>query len=243
MIDKEAEQLDSLWSNWKNNPDKTNFQNIYLKMRPEIDKASMKASYGSNIPQSAHKLYAAQAFHDALNTYKPTSGVNLKTHVFGSVQNKAKRLNYMYQDLGYKPEPRAMKVGQYQSEFENMRLSLGREPTVQELADRLSWNVKDVILTQKEVYKDLSLTDGMDEHAVIEGSKSEEVLNYIYYELSSEEQLVYDYAFGKHGKPRMTKADKRLDYTRIAKAVGFSESKVRTIWIRIGGLLKKYLER
>lgn len=242
-MDKEAQELDSLYNNWSKDPSKASFQSLYKKLKPEIQSAGMKASFGSNLPQSAHNLFAAQAFLDALNTYNPKSGATLKTHVYGSVQNKSKRLNYMYQDLGYKPEPRAMQVGRYQTEFENMRVNLGREPSVGELADRLNWNVKEVMTIQKELTKDLSLSDGVEEHAVIEGSKDEEILNYLYYELNGEEQVIYDYVFGKHGKQKLTKGDKRPDYAKIASRVGFSESKVRAIWNKVAVKYKKYLEK
>lgn len=243
MIDKEAQELDSLFDQWKKNKDTHNFQNLYKAMKPDIETAALKASYGSNLPQSAHKIFAAQAFLNALETYDPKHGANLKTHVYGSVQNKTKRFNYMYQDLGYKPEPRAMQVGKYQAEFENLRLSLGREPTNNEIAQQLNWSVKDVNLIQKEVVKDYSLSDSIGEHGVVEGSKSEEILSYLYFELDQEEKLVYDYVFGRNGKPKMVKANKRVDFERIARVVGFSAPKVRMIWNRVAAKLKKHLEK
>lgn len=242
-MDKEAQEIESVFERWKKTQSKDDFQTLYKKLKPDITSAGMKASYGSNLPESAHKIYAAQAFYDALNTYNPKSSASLKTHVYGSVQNKAKRLNYLYQDLGYKPEPRAMKVGLYQAEYENLRLTLGREPSVAELSDKLNWNKKDVQFIQSEIKKDLSFSDGVEEHAVIEGSKDEEVLNYLYYELSGEEQVVYDYVFGKHGKPQLVKDGKRPDYDKISARVGFSQSKVRAIWNKVAKKYKTYLEK
>lgn len=243
MIDKEAQELDSLYNEWRKKQDIPSFQNIYMKMKPDIDKAAYRASFGSNVPQSAHKLYAAQAFHDALKTYRPESGANLKTHVYGSVQNKAKRLNYMYQDLGYKPEPRATQVGRFQTERENLRLSLGRDPTDEELAKELEWSVKDVALIQKEVVKDLSFADGLGESSVMEGSVDEEKLHLLYYDLTPEEQTMFDYVYGKHGKPKMQVGGKRPDYDRIARVMNVSPSKARGLWTSIGVKLKKVLEK
>ena len=242
-MDKEAADLDSIFEKWRATQNPEHFKALYTAMKPDIEKAGMKASYGSNIPQAAHKIYQAQVFMDALRTFNPERG-KLKTHVYGAVQNKAKRLNYLYQDIGYKPEPRASKVGLYQNEYENLRQYLGREPSTTELADQLGWNQKDVVNIQKEVVKDLAISDGIEEHAVAQGSRDLEVLNFLYYELSGEEKLVYDYVLGAHGKPKLVKpGGKTPDYDKIARQAGFSASKARTVWKRVGAKLKKALEK
>src|SRR5690606_8746678 len=133
-------------------------------------------------------------------TFNPTSGASLQTHVYGAVHQKAKRLNYMYQNMGHMPEPRSMRVGRYQSEVENLRETLGREPTMQEVAARLEWSPKEVERIKSEVHKDLAIGEGTEEVGVFESPETEEVLEHIYFELTPEEQVVYDHIFGKHGR-------------------------------------------
>lgn len=209
-------------------------------MKPLLDSAATKASFGSNLPKSAHQIYAAQNFLDALRTYNPDRGVSLQTHVYGAVHQKAKRLNYLYQNLGQTPEPRAQMVGRFQNEQANLRYELGREPSAAEMADRLSIGLKDVERLHIEIQKDLSLSDIGDD-VVIESSKDEETLAHIYYDLTNEEKLVYDYIFGRHGKPALVKGGKRPDFDAIAARVGFSASKVRTLHGRIAEKFKKAL--
>lgn len=240
--DRKINEMD-IFKKWRQTGHKQYFQELYSSMKPLIYSAAQKASYGSNVPESAHKIYAAQNFLDALRTFDPKSGAALQTHVYGSVHQKAKRLNYLYQDLGHKPEPRAQAVGVFQSEHQTLRAELGREPSAAELADKLGWGIKQVTSIQKELRKDLAIGEGTEEMAFAEGSKEEEVLNYLYYELNNEQRVVYDYIFGKHGKPRYVKQNNRVDYDRIAKDVGMSVSKARSLAQQLGKKLEVALKK
>jgi DNA-directed RNA polymerase specialized sigma subunit len=239
---KKVNEID-IFNKWKTTQHPTYFQQLYTSMKNMLHSAAKKASYGSNLPESAHKAWAAQNFYDALRTYKPDSGASLQTHVFGAVHQKAKRLNYMYQNLAYIPEPRAMQVGLYQTEHSNLIDELGREPTPSELAGRLDWETKDVMHIQKEIQKDLAMAAGTEEKAFYEGSADEEVLEHLYPELNMEEQTMFDYIYGKHGKLRLVKANNKIDFDGIAKRMGVSSSKTRSILTGIRGKLKKRLER
>lgn len=221
-----------LFKAWQQTGDKTHFQSLYGQMKPLLDTAATKASYGSNLPKSAHQIWAAQSFMDALKTYDPARGVALQTHVYNAVHQKAKRLNYLYQNLGQVPEPRAMQVGLFNTEKANLTHELGREPSAAELADRTGLGLKDIERLQKEIQKDLSLSS-LEEEVTVESPREEEILSLIYYDLTNEEKTVYDYIFGKHGKPRLVKPNRKIDFEGIAGRVGFSSSKVRSVFARI----------
>ena len=93
-----------LYNQWKKTGDKTYFQQLYRSMGGLINTALSKSSYGSNLPQSAFKLEGAQQFYNALETFNPTKGAQLATHVYNTVQDKTKRLNYTYQNIARRPE-------------------------------------------------------------------------------------------------------------------------------------------
>jgi DNA-directed RNA polymerase specialized sigma subunit len=232
-----------IFKKFKQTGDKKHFQELYSSMKPLIYKAADKAAYGSNIPQSAHRMYAAQAFLDSLKTFNPNSGASLSTHVYGSVQNKVKRLNYEYQDMGKKPENRAVMVGQFQNAFENLKADLGREPSSAELADHMSLPLKQVAHLQVELRKDLGMGAGTDEVAYSETSSEEEFVQYLYFELGAEEKVVYEYITGAYGKPKMGKKNGKIDYAGIAQRMGVSESKVRVLHNSIRSKLKKVLRK
>ena len=237
-----AQELD-LYHQWKKKQDKDSFQALYKTMKPLITDASKRAAYGSNIPYSAHHVYAARNFLDALRTYNPTGGASLQTHVFGAVQQKAKRLNYLFQNIGSMPEPRAQIVGEYQNEVGNLRASLGREPSTAEVADRMGIGLKEVANLHKEIRKDLALDEGTEEMPYFESSRDEEILEYLYYELMPEEKIVYEYLFGKHGRIKMTKFNGKVDFDGIASRMGISASKVRSLHDRIRQKLDKALKK
>lgn len=232
-----------LFMEWRSKQSVPAFQELYTSMKPLLYEAAKKASYGSNIPESAHQIWAAQNFHEALRTYKPDVGTTLQTHVYNAVHQKAKRLNYLYQNMGHIPEPRAMQVGLYNNIYENMKSTLGREPSTAELADELKWGISDVTKIQTEIKKDLAIDVGTEEFWVYESSLDEEILDHVYYELALEEQLVYDCVFGKHGKARMIKPNNKIDFDRIAKQAGFSASKARMLWTKVRLKVQKALHR
>lgn len=230
----------TLFNQWKQTGDKVYFQGLYNSMRPLIEGAAKKASYRSNLPQSAHRIYAAQNMLDALRTYDPSKGVALQSHVYGAVHQKAKRLNYLYQNLGQMPEPRATLVGRYQTELDNLREDLGREPSAIEISERMGLGLKDVERLQKEIHKDLS-TSGLEEDLITESPREEEALSLLYYDLNTDQQLVFDYVFGKHGKPRLGKVSGKIDFEGIAMRTGFSQSKVRAVFAQIRTKLEQAL--
>jgi len=236
-VEKKLDEM-TLFHQWKQTGDKIYFQGLYNSMRPLIESAAKKASYGSNLPQSAHRIYAAQNMLDALRTYDPSKGVALQSHIYGAVHQKAKRLNYLYQNLGQIPEPRAMLVGRYQTELDNLKEDLGREPSAVEISDRLVIGLKDVERLQKEIHKDLS-TSGLEEEIISMSPAEEETLSLLYYDLNTDQQIVYDYVFGKHGKPMLGKVSGKIDYATISTRTGFSQSKIRSVFAQIRTKLEK----
>lgn len=240
--DRKKNEMD-LYNEWKQTQSKEAFQGLYNSMKPLLYDAARKASYGSPIPQSAHQIWAAQNMLDALRTYKPDAGASLQTHVYNAVNQKGKRLNYLYQNIGKMPEPRAARIGLFQNEHENMRSELGRAPSSAELADRLGWSLKTVELTQKEVHKNLSISEGVDSEPFFESSVDRAVLEDLYHDLSGEQQNVYDYVFGTHGKPKLVKPNGKIDFDEIGRRSGYSGSKARALHAEIRQKYEKAARR
>ena len=241
MDNRKQNELD-IFNRWKKTQNKEDFQQLYGSMKNMIYDAAKKASYNSNLPESAHRVYAAQAFLDSLRTYDPKGGSALQSHVYGSVHNKVKRLNYEYQNMGKMSEQRAVVVGRFQNEYESLKSQLGREPSAAEMADHMSLPLKQITVLQKELRKDLSMGEGTDEVAYAEGTEEEEFLAYLYYELTPEEKVVYEYITGHYGRPKLVRGNNRIDFAGIAQRMGVSESKVRTLHNSIRAKYKKVLK-
>src|ERR1035437_9961556 len=102
----------TLFKSFKADPTPATFQPLYASYKPVIYAAAMKNMRGSQVPQAAHMALAAQSFYDALKTFDPSKG-GLSTHVYGYVENRGKRLNYKYMNIGYIPEKRITKYQYY----------------------------------------------------------------------------------------------------------------------------------
>lgn len=237
-----ADNHTDLYNQWRKTQSKEDFQSLYDSMKDTIEISSRRAAIGSNVPQSAHKIWAAQLFLDSLRTFNPTMGAQLKTHVSTAIGRKANRLNYTYQDLGSKSEQRATKVGLYQAEYANLLNELGREPSAAELADRTHLGIKDIERLQKELHKNLSTNVGLENQIAVETSLGDEVLSYIYYELNNEQKVVYEYIYGRNGKPKLVKMNGKVDYDEIARRSHISKSKVYRIVKEISNILETRLK-
>jgi DNA-directed RNA polymerase specialized sigma subunit len=237
-----ADNQMTLYNKWSQTKSKEDFQSLYETMKDTIEISSRKAAMGSNVPQSAHKIWAAQIFLDSLKTYNPNMDTQLKTHVSNAIMRKANRLNYTYQDLGSKSEQRATKVGLFQAENANLINELGREPSAAELADRTHLGIRDIERLQKELHKNLSTNIGIDSQIGVETTFSEEVLSYIYYELNNEQKVVYEYIYGRNGKPRLVKTNGKVDFDEIASRSRMSKSKVYRLVKEIEIILESRLK-
>jgi DNA-directed RNA polymerase specialized sigma subunit len=224
-----------LYNQWQDNPNKQNFQKIYTKFKPLINRAMSKAAYGSTLPQSAFKLQAAQEFQNALNNYKPGQGAQIHTYVYKSVENKLKRLNYKYANIARQPERSGDGLGVYNiTEFYNtkelLRQKLNREPTSVEMADAMAVSPAQITQYEQEVKKDLSLNQELEDLVTfqeISGDEAEIAMHY--YDMNPQQQLVFDYATGRHGKPAILKPSGQVDWKALSLRVGLSEAQVQKL--------------
>lgn len=231
-----------LYYQWKEDPNKENFQKLYKSFGGLINTASHKASYGSTLPKSAFKLQAAQEFHTALGNYNPDFKTKLSSFLYKSVQEKLKRINYTYANIGRISERSGGDLGiTHITELQNVMLllkdKLKREPTAVEIADKMGVPVDKVSSLMQEIRKDISLNADLEDLIAFDDMAAEKAtLAMHYYDMSPEEQLLFDYAIGAHGKTAITKKSGMPDYKEIAKKMGISEAQV-------GALRKKLVKR
>jgi DNA-directed RNA polymerase specialized sigma subunit len=224
-----------LFNRWKQNPSKPNFQSLYRGFGGLINKASQKASYGSNLPRAAFKLQAAQEFYNAINTFDPEKG-KLKTHLYGSIEKKLNRLNYKYANVGRIIERSGSDLGvynvtQYQNAVESLRYKLNREPSAVEIAQEMGITVDKVDKFSKELRKDLSLNSDLENMVTFDeiAAVDDPIIQMHYYDMGPEEQNLFDYARGSHGKKKIAKPNGEPDWKEIARTMNISESKVNKL--------------
>jgi DNA-directed RNA polymerase specialized sigma subunit len=223
---KEVELLNS----FKKDPGQHTFMPLYTSFKPLIIQAAQKNMRGSTIPQAAHMALAAQSFLDATRTYDPKHGSSFRTHAFGTVLEKGKRLNLKYQNIGYIPESRATKYQAYQTALHLLREELGREPSSIEIADESGISVGEIEKLRTEVTRDLIA----HEHLVNKGlgfaqtDKALQVARDLMYELEPKHALVLEHMVGLNGKTSLVKKSGKSDIAGIAKATGLGLNDVRS---------------
>jgi DNA-directed RNA polymerase sigma subunit (sigma70/sigma32) len=202
-----------LWKDWKKSGEEDTLGQLLQSMDPLIQKRVSQFT-GAPLPRSAIEAEARKQAISAFETYNPRKGAALGTHVNNYLQ-KVYRFVSTYQNVGRLPESRTAKIDLFNKTRSYLTQQKGREPSTVELADELRWSPREVGRMEVELRKDLGLETSFGEMKFLDFDQNADLLNYGYFELMPEEQLVFDYSIGMHGKIRLTMDEiaKRLDKT------------------------------
>jgi DNA-directed RNA polymerase sigma subunit (sigma70/sigma32) len=220
-----------MWEEWRKTQDPEVLSALLTSMDPLIQKRVMQFR-AAPLPQSAVEAEARKQAIKAFETFKPAKGAQLGTHVNNYLQ-KVYRYVSTYQNIGRMPESRTAKIDLYHKTKSYLEQVKGREPSTVEMADELGWSKREVGRMERELRKDLGLEQSFGEMSFNEFDRNADLLNYGYYELTPEEQNVFDYTVGMHGKPRLKMAD-------IARRTGKTVRQVGLIKNRIVKKLKRF---
>lgn len=148
----EAKDKDiALYNAWKETPSKANMGKLVKQLQPMIS-SEVNKLMGSVPPAALHAEAMKWTIH-AINTYDPTRGAALSTHV-GHWLQKVKRLNYKTQNAARLAENQQLSFREYNTGRQDLMSQLNREPSVQELAAHLGWTQKQVTKFQRELFND-----------------------------------------------------------------------------------------
>jgi DNA-directed RNA polymerase sigma subunit (sigma70/sigma32) len=203
-MDKEYEL--KLWKKWHRTKDPALLTELLTSMDPYLQSHVNKFT-ASPLPrpalESQARILATKAFH----TYKPNMGAALNTHL-GHELKHLTRYVLEYQNVGKIPENRGIAISRYKNVKANLTDELGREPTTLEVADALQWSVAEVERMQTELRQDLDIIQGKEEAFFDVGynltDRTHEIMMFVYYSVSPEEQKILEYSFGIGGSPRLS---------------------------------------
>ena len=228
LIKISAQDEIDMWHDYKKHPtDVKKWQALYGSFKPVIMSAVQKNMYGSNIPASVHFAHAVSSFDNALKTYDPKAGAKLSSWIHTNVQEKGKRVNAKYGNIGFIPEARYFKITTFENAVSHLSDKLTREPSATELSDHLGWPIKQVESMRKELRQDLIEDETLRGERAILPDTLKSAVEYAYYEITPQQQIVYEYMFGTHGK---AKTD---DSKEISKKSGIPEPQVRQLKSKI----------
>lgn len=231
MASKEKEL--ELWRRWRDSnwTDQMAFDELYHSLQPLAYSVIQKWS-GAALPTSVIEAEVKSLMVKALKDYDDNRGIQMNTFLISRLQ-KVSRLVYKYQNVGTIPEQRAIKIDQFKKIRTFLHDNIGREPSAVELAEELKWSVPEVERMEKELRTSISFSNELTEMSFMQSSRDMEILDLIYYELTPQEKLVYEYLTGKGGK-------QELSGQEIALRLNVSPSTVTRIRQSIEEKINKY---
>lgn len=137
---------------WRDTQSKEDLGQLVKQFEPLMYKQVKRLS--GSVPPSALSAEAKKQTIIALETYDPSKGAALSTHVYNRL-NKLKRLNSKYQNAVRLPENQHFTWSEFNNSVERLTDQLNREPTDDELSSDLGWSKKEVKRLRERLYADL----------------------------------------------------------------------------------------
>jgi len=213
------EQELELWSNYKSG-NKEAKRELIGSLKPVV-RGQVNRFKNSGIPISAIELEGYRLTSHAIDTYAPEKS-QLNTHVTNNLK-KLSRFVTTYQNIGHIPEPRALLIGKYNNIRSNLQDDLGREPTIEELADALSVSPVEITRLQTELRKDLSMEmpsaeeDAGGFYMYVRTDETDprlkQALEFVYFDADPIDKKILEYTFGIGGTPlkKLNEIEKELN--------------------------------
>lgn len=237
---KTADDLKA-WETWKRNPTPENMDVLVNRFKPVLEaKSRMWRGPKTNKPAMYTNLLINAG--EAFETYDPNKGAALRTHLENKLR-PSHRFNIQHQNYGYMPEEQVRNISKVDQAKDVLREELGRDPTPFEIANKanqqfgLTGRKK---LTEKRVNriiegqrKDIVGSSFESDPTPFAINREREVAGLLRPELDNDQQQVFDYLYGKNGKPQVTST------TQLAKLLGKSPSQISRLRT---GILKKFEE-
>ena len=235
------------YETWKQDPNQNNTSHLLKRFNSEFGKrVSVWKARGVN--EAAFKADLKKNALHAFETYNPehAGGAQLRTHV-NNMLRRSQRFNAKYQNLAFIPEEKQALITPVKQAVDFLHQENGVKPTNVEVARYLSQN-EHMLPKRVRGKMDAKLVGTVQDYQIkdIPGSAFEsdptpkamsfqrETLDLLRPALKGDEQIVFDYMYGKNGKIKTESTG------AIATAMGKSPSQISRLKKRIEATYKKY---
>ena len=184
---------------WADDPTPDNLFNVVNQLKPTIQ--SVLASYGSSDPNIKSKARVITA--KAVKSYNPESGASLPTWVSSQLRQIVRDIRKSNNSISL-PENAQLEAYQIYRAQLDLEDELGREPTVEELADRSHMSIKKIQQIRKKVRPVASESsfDAEDGSSGIVNSNTDytqDALDYIYNDSDLKDKQLLEHLLGYGG--------------------------------------------
>lgn len=202
-----------LWAKWKRTQNPADLQLLLNQMEPIIAREVNRwsNSMSRSLLESEGKRLAVEAF----KTYDPKQGAALSTYVASRLP-KLSRLTYSHLNAARMSETQAMLFHTYNTGLNELRDTHGREPTHDELADRLGWAPKKLFTFQRQANRKEFVES--EEHPDNDTSE-DQLVDFIYHDLNPQQKKIFEYTTGYGG-------GKKKSGQEIMKELGLTQGQL-----------------
>lgn len=188
------------WQEWKQNPNAANLQKVLQSLDPLIQSEVNRQA--GTLARPLVELEAKRLAAEAIETYRPTAGAALGTHVTNRLK-KLSRLNYTHQAAARTPEYQTLQYNTYRNAEISLEEKFGRSPTVDELTDELGWSKPYLNKFQRTMRSEFTESGGVAPIFDVP-SDDAKVIDYIYNDLEPKQKFIFQHTTGYSGVPILT---------------------------------------
>ena len=206
---------------WQKSQDPDSFDRIYNKYKNTVFSHVNKYKGGNVSPDLIHAK-AISLLADALETYDPKKKAGFHTHLHNRLLKLYRYVNSK-QNVAYIPEHQSLHIVSFLNVRDNLKDTLGRDPSYEELADALRMDVNDVIKLDKSLVSEINIGENLDFNTF--NSELEDPIQiFVWDSIPTEYKALYEAIIGVGGKEPVTKVSElaqRFDvpYNQMRKDV------------------------
>lgn len=203
---------------------------VLMALHPILSKKHKQLA--GSLPDSAIQAAIAKHAVGAIDTFDPSKGAKLSTHVFNQIA-QASRMNYTYQNMVRMSEDKQQgKYKYYKKALDDLSSELNRDPTDQEMAQRLNWRVREVTDLKDGLFADMyeSKQEVAQQHSEFSDDKTK--LNYVMGNLNPQETALF-----KDKTSGMTQSEQMKRHNIDINKLNY---RTRNLTNKVENLLKDY---
>lgn len=194
-----SEQDHALWLKWKKNPSDTNASALLTQVNPLVQRETNK--WSGTLARPLLETEGKRLAMGAFETYDPSKGAALGTHVVNSLQ-KMSRLSYANQNVARLPENKMLMFHTYHLGHSTLQDELGRAPTSDELADHLGWSMKHLTAFRKDIsHQELLESGGVEgsDAGLFVAEEQDHTVDFIHHGLPPQQKAIFEHLTGYGG--------------------------------------------
>ena len=219
---------------WQKTKDPAIFANLMVRYQPVIHSAVNRFKTTGVAPATLRAQATTQVIK-AINSYNPDKNTQPTTHIWNNLF-KLQRTAMESLTSGHIPEYRNIKRSTFQITKDNLTDRLGYEPSAEEMADELSWDINEVSRMNSELGGEVTASQAEFDfygNSTIKEHPDRALAGYLYHELKGREKTVFEHTFGLGGKAI-------LNNKEIAKKVKLNEMAVHRMKKKMSKKIQSY---